>query len=249
MHKLNVSLISYANSAPFLYGILQSDIINEIELSVDFPSACADKVLSGKADIGLIPIVETLRMKKPFIIPGFCIGADDYVRTVTLCANQPVEKLSRIYLDYQSRTSVVLVKVLAKHHWNIDIEWIQAEKGFETMELPADAGKVIIGDRAFHVNTPYIYDLAHEWKTLTGLPFLFAAWVSSHQLEPSFVASFSQALEYGINHLPEASSFFLQQNPTHIDILSYLKNNINYNFDKDKHRAMTLFLKYAKDLI
>jgi chorismate dehydratase len=249
MQKINVSAISYSNSVTFLYGLLNSEILEDINLSLDIPSVCADRVLNGTADIGLIPIVETLRLPSYEIVSDYCIGADDYVRTVLLTSNSPIEEITRVFLDYQSRTSVVLVKVLAQRLWKKDIEWVSATKGFENLPLKKGEGAVIIGDRAFSANHPYQYDLAHEWKLLTGLPFVFAAWVSNKKLSDDFKKKFNDALTYGLERVDEAVAYFKLRNKTDADIASYLRNNINYPFDENKRKAKQLFLEYARQYV
>ena len=248
MQKVNVSVVSYSNSAPFVFGLRNSEIIDDINLSLDFPSACADKLLSGIADIGLIPIVEVLRMKDYKIISDLCIGANDYVKTVILASNTPVEQLSDIYLDYQSRTSVVLAKILAKHHWKIAPNWISSKVGFEKSFPINGSATVIIGDRSFGVEAKYRYDLAHEWKVLTGLPFVFAAWVSNKPIDHLFVAKFNKALHYGIDHIDQSIELFLKSNLAQTDLKDYLTNYINYPLDLHKHQAIDLFLEYAKEV-
>jgi chorismate dehydratase len=249
MQKINVSVVSYANSVPFVYGLLNSDIIEEINLSLDIPSVCADKLISGTVDIGLIPVVEILRLNTFEIISDLCIGSNDYVKTVILAADVPVNKITGIYLDYQSRTSVVLVKVLAKYFWKINPEWISTQKGFEEKAISGSIGAVIIGDRTFSVRSNYRYDLAHEWKEFTNLPFVFATWVANKKLDKSFIQRFNQALNLGIQNLDASAKFHQSRLTANVDLLDYLKNNVNYQLDEPKQRARELFLSYAKEFV
>lgn len=238
-------MVSYANSIPFAYGLMNSEVFSDINMSLDNPAVCADKVINGTADIGLIPVFEMQRIKDYLIVSDLCIGANDYVKTVILASNSPVEELSEIYLDYQSRTSVVLVKVLAHKHWKIEPTWICASEGFETTTIAGKTGAVIIGDRTFAVQSAYTYDLAHEWKQLTGLPFVFASWVSNKPIDEDFKKRFNKALEFGILHIEAAVAHFRNSLTQQVDIVDYLKNNISYALDDTKRQAMELFLKYA----
>ncbi|MDP4210253.1 MAG: menaquinone biosynthesis protein [Bacteroidota bacterium] len=249
MQKINVSVVSYSNSIPFVYGLLNSEVINDINLSLDIPAVCADKVLSGTADVGLMPIVETLRLPEFNIASDLCIGAVDKVRTVILASDVPVEDLSEIYLDYQSRTSVVLVRVLAKFFWKITPQWIPAGQGFETQAISGNSGAVIIGDRAFEAKSKYCYDLAQEWIKFTGLPFVFAAWIANKELGEEFKVRFNEALGFGIQNLEASAKLFYETHQTEADILDYLKHNISYPLDEPKRQAMELFLKYAREII
>jgi len=249
MQKIKVSVVSYSNSVPFVYGLLNSDIIGDIDLSLDIPSVCADKLINGSVDIGLIPTVEILRLKNFEIISDFCIGSDNYVKTVILASNVPLNELTGVYLDYQSRTSVTLVKVLAKHFWKVNPEWIPAQAGFEDKAIEGRTGAVIIGDRTFSVRSAYRYDLTHEWKKFTNLPFVTANWVSNKQLLLQFKQQFNQALQFGVQNLIASAQFYKSSLTENVDLLDYLRNNISYHFDEPKQKAKELFLNYAKEFV
>ena len=46
------------NTKPFLFGLQHSSILDSVELSLDVPSVCADKLKTGTVDIGIIPVTE-----------------------------------------------------------------------------------------------------------------------------------------------------------------------------------------------
>ena len=54
---INISAVSYLNTLPLIYGLNNSSLSEIINLNLDYPSICAEKFLSGKADIALVPIV------------------------------------------------------------------------------------------------------------------------------------------------------------------------------------------------
>ena len=56
MNKIKISAVSYLNSKPFIYGLQHSENLNYIDLQLDIPSVCAQKLMEGKVDVGLIPI-------------------------------------------------------------------------------------------------------------------------------------------------------------------------------------------------
>ncbi len=120
MQKIKISSVSYINSLPFIYGIENSIFLNGNHiLYKDSPANCADKLISNTIDLGLIPVAEILKIKNPQIISDYCIGAVGKVRTVLLLSQVPLSEINTILLDYESRTSVNLVKVLAEEFWKI----------------------------------------------------------------------------------------------------------------------------------
>lgn len=249
MQKISISVVAYANSLPFVYGLLNSKFSEKLDVQIDTPAVCADKLLNGSVDISLVPVAEMLRLKDATMVSDLCIGAIDYVKTVLLLSECPLEEIEEVYLDYQSRTSVVLVKVLAKHFWNITPTWKNAHAGFETEVIKNKTGAVIIGDRTFSAKANYTYDLSHEWKNFTGLPFVFAAWLSCKNLPADFIADFNAILQFGVNNIEAAVETYNHTPLSNKEICEYLYKNINYTLDADKKKALTLFLNYAKDFI
>jgi len=152
-------------------------------------------------------------------------------------------------LDYQSRTSVTLVKILAKHLWKIRPVWENATENFETKISGATAA-VIIGDRTFGLENKfaYTYDLAEEWEKLTGLPFVFACWVANKKLPDNFVTEFNAALKFGIDNRPALIAELSKENKYSTDIAHYLNEQIKYDFDEGRKKALNLFLEYMKEL-
>ncbi|MBN1184731.1 MAG: menaquinone biosynthesis protein [Bacteroidales bacterium] len=245
MNKIKVSAVSYLNTVPFVYGLKNSGIINKIELSLDIPSVCAEKLISDKVDIGLIPVAAIPQIKNYKIIADYCIGAIGRVKSVILASNIALDKIDTIYLDYQSRTSVNLVKVLAKHYWKKDVEWKNTEPGFETSVIKGNSAAVIIGDRTFAAVKQYIYiyDLAEEWYNFTHKPFVFAAWVANKDIPGDFEREFNKALRYGIDHIDEAAKEYRRRIEGCINIVDYLKNDISYPLDDNKKKGMETFLE------
>ena len=242
---IRVSAISYLNSLPFAWCLEHSDIISEIELSYDIPSQCAEKLLSDEADIGLIPIVKTLQMPEHYIVSDLCIGAGDAVRTVVLASETPPDAISMIYLDHHSRTSVVLARILAKHYWKIEPEWVHFSGDITKYPRSGNSAAVVIGDKVFGLRSPYIYDLAVEWRKFTGLPFVFACWVANKPLDEGFLSRFNGALNILFDNMNHIVEHYKDHAPAGVDLLDYWTNNISYPLTPDKQKGMELFLQYA----
>ena len=246
--KIKVSAVSYLNTLPFLNGINSSDAIDWMDLSLDIPSDCAKKLLSGEVDLGLVPVAILPQLKSYHIITDYCIGAEGVVDSVTLFSDVSLDEIESVYLDYQSRTSVNLVQLLAEKHWNITPEWIQASEGFENKIEGKKAG-VIIGDRTFSLSKEYQfkYDLSEEWFKLTGMPFVFACWVSNKELPPLFIQKFNEALSYGVKNISEVITDYNETNISKNQLEFYLTKNISYLFDDNKKKALDTFLRYIKE--
>jgi len=179
--KIKVGAVSYLNTKPLIFGFDNGMMKDEIELVIDHPANIAKALLKRTIDVGLVPVAIIPKMATHFIVSDYCIAADGEVASVCLFSEVPVEKIKTVMLDYQSRTSVMLAKYLFQHHWKLDPEFVDASEDFID-KITGTTAAVVIGDRAFEQRTvsAYRYDLSLAWKTQTGLPFVFAAWVSNN---------------------------------------------------------------------
>jgi len=250
-YPIKISAVSYLNTLPFHFGLENSNIIKEkIVLYKDIPSVCARKLIKDEVDIGLIPVAEIPKISSAKIISDYCIGAVGSVNTVLLLSDVPLNEIENIYLDYQSRTSVNLLKILVKDFWKIRPSYLETSEGYEEDISAGNAG-LIIGDRAFKYmgKFKYVYDLAEEWKKYQRMPFVFAAWVSNKLLPEEFIEEFNTSLKFGLNNIEFISEQYLSANPgIKIDVFNYLKNDISYFLDAEKRRGLNTFLKMLKSI-
>ncbi len=249
MQKIRITAISYLNTMPFVYGMMQSDYLKENSI-IDFatPSECGDKLLSGDTDVGIVPVAILPRLGNYTIVAPFCIGAVGKVASVSLFSDVPLLKIKKIVLDYQSRTSVALVQILAEKYWKINPEFINGQPGFEN-KIGGETAGVVIGDRALLMQKrfKYNYDLSEEWLLYTGLPFVFALWVSTKKLLPEFTREFSKALKNGLSRIDEMVLSRKDIVFSTDEIVKYLKVNLSYDFNEAKKRGLELFLKYLSE--
>jgi chorismate dehydratase len=244
MSKIKISAITYLNTKPFLYGITHSTIMDDIDLSLDVPSVCADKMKAGTADLGIIPVAEISEVKGAHILTDFCISCSGKVRTVVLVSQVPIDEVQSIVLDYQSRTSVHLIRILVRDYWKIRPAWIDGGINYIKEDIRGTTAGVIIGDRVFEAEKqfPYVYDLGDAWKALTGLDFVFACWVANKPIDKEFSEKFSEALQNGIAHIPEVIEEYQLLYPDY-PFEEYFRENIFYHFDDSKRKGMALFLE------
>jgi chorismate dehydratase len=247
MTKIKISAITYLNTKPFLYGITHKDLMDFIDLSLDVPSVCADKLKAGTVDLGIIPVAEISEIKGAAVVTDYCIACSGKVRTVVLASRVPLEAVEKIVLDYQSRTSVQLVRILARDYWKIDPEWRDGEANYIEEDLNGTTAGLIIGDRVFEAEKqfPYIYDLGEAWKAHTGLDFVFACWVSNKPLENAFIEKFEAALQSGIDHIPDVIGEYQVRYPDY-PFEEYFRENIFYHLDESKRKGMELFLSLIR---
>jgi chorismate dehydratase len=239
--KIRVGAVNYLNTKPLIYGFEQGLMEQEIELTVDYPAKLAQMLLDDTIDTGLIPVAIIPKLKEHYITGKYCIGCNGEVASVCVFSEVPLNQVTHLLLDYQSRTSVALLKILLREHWHISPVLLEAATGYEAQITGTTAG-LVIGDRAFKQRTrsKYIYDLGLAWKEMTGLPFVFAAWVANKKLDEQFTRSFNNTAGEGLQHLETIAA--LAALPDY-SLYKYYTENISYELDAEKLKALNLFLQ------
>ena len=239
--KVRVGAVSYLNTKPLIYGIEKGMIKEEAELLIDYPSKIASMLLEDEIDVGLVPVAIIPEMKEHYIISDYCIGSVGKVASVCLFSEVPLDKIKTVLLDYQSRTSVALLKVLIKNFWKIDVLFEETSGNYQSKISGTTAG-LVIGDRALQQRkiSSFIYDLGEEWEKFTGLPFVFAAWINNKKLDEGFIQHFNEANAFGLHKIDEVVS----ENPYSVfDLHHYYTDCISFDLDEKKKKGLELFLK------
>ncbi len=249
MKKIKVGIVNYLNTAPLIYGLKNSPVIDEIELIPDYPANLAKDLLDGTIDLGLVPVAVIPQLNQWWLMSDYCIGCEGPVASVCIFSDVPIENVERVLLDYQSRTSVELAKLLISDYWKLDAELIDAAEDFQQHIKGTTAG-LVIGDRSFSQRkvSKYAYDLGEAWKSFTGLPFVFAAWISNKPLEADFIRSFNNANAYGVDNISNVIASLNFNNSVNLE--EYFSKYISYNLDEPKRKALRKFLQHLnKDII
>lgn len=239
--KIRVGAVSYLNTKPLLYGIERAECRKDMDLVLDYPAKVAQMLLNDEIDMGLVPVAVIPRLREWHINTDFCIGADGDVASVCLFSETELHQTEKVLLDYQSRTSAALTRVLLKNYWRMDP--VIEDGGGEDYRsrINGTTAGLVIGDRALEQRriSTYIYDLADAWKDHTGLSFTFAAWISNKPIDPGFIDAFNAANAVGFQHLDE----IVAAHPYAIfDLKKYYKQHISYQLDERKRAGLEEFL-------
>jgi len=95
------------------------------------------------------------------------------------------------------------------------------------------------------VDTLFVYDVAEQWREMTGKPCVLAVWVGRRELiTPEVVADFLASKEYGlarIGEIAEAASLKLEL-PPH-DLAIYLRDHIDFSLDGPNLEGLELYFR------
>ncbi|MBL7751138.1 MAG: menaquinone biosynthesis protein [Chitinophagaceae bacterium] len=240
--KIKVGIVSYLNTRPLIYGLRQEPMASQIELWEDTPARLADMLVNGEIDLGLVPVATIPHLPTYQVVGNYCIGTEGEVASVCLFSEVPLEQIETVYLDYQSRSSVALLKWIMQEYWGIKPRLIDAENEDFRAEIKGTSAGLVIGDRAFEQRkiSTFIYDLGSEWKKITGLPFVFAAWVSVKPLPEAFIRDFNQANAVGLNALDD---ILKDIHYDLYDLRKYYTIHVSYPLNEAKRRGMEKFLQ------
>jgi chorismate dehydratase len=259
MPGLRISAISFLNTAPLMWDFEHGEVANDFEIAYTIPSECAAALAANRADIGIIPAITYAEIPGLVILPNIAIAAKDRVRSILLISKVPMEQVRTVATDTSSRTSVALTQVLFTKFFGGPRELTPHAPQLESMLERHDAA-LLIGDAALQVppNPAYhFYDLASEWRRLTGKPFVFAFWavrLDALRRTPAgmdLVEVFQNSRDNGLR--PENLAVIAREwSPrlvlTEADVLSYLTNNIHYCLDRENHAGLQLFLRYSHEI-
>ncbi len=243
--KIRVGVVNYLNTKPLLYGLEKEPISSRIGLIGDYPARLAQMLIDNEIDLGLVPVAVLPRLPEYHIAGDYCIGTEGEIASVALFSEVPMSEIKKVYLDYQSKTSVELLKYLMKEYWGINPELIEARDEDYRKEIKGTTAGLVIGDRAFEQRkiSTFIYDLGSEWRSITGLPFVFAAWVSTKKLPDDFIRLLNEANAAGMNHIDE----IVAANPFDLyDLKKYYTLHLSYKLDLQKQKGLELFLSVLK---
>jgi chorismate dehydratase len=187
--SLRIGRIAYVNCYP-VYGAVDRGVVTlDGELISGVPTSLNALMAAGSLDISVVSAVEYARDSARYLLlPDLAISCDGPVRSVMLFSKRPVQELDgrRVLVSRSSMTAVALLELLFDHVWRAEPDFIPGDAEIGDIarfdEEPHDA-RLVIGDAALLLDGPaspypYRYDLGSEWKTWTGLPFVFAVWVA-----------------------------------------------------------------------
>ena len=239
--------MSYLNTKPLLYGLEHGQMSNEVELVLDYPANLVRLLQSNQIDIGLIPVGALPSLGDYHIISDYCIGTEGEVASVAVFSEVSMEEIDTVLLDYQSRTSVMLCKILFEKHWKKKVQFIDAKDESYIDNIHGNVAGLVIGDRALKIRDKFKFkfDLGLAWKEMTGLPFVFAVWVRKKEISGEFIPLFNEANGMGLSKI---NLIIDHNNESSYPMDMYFRKNISYRLTEGMRESMSLYLSFLKNI-
>lgn len=220
-----------------------------VDLSFSLPSVCSRELELGRIQIGLVPVAEIARQGLE-IVPGVGITCFGPVRSILLISKCPVREIKTFAADSSSRTSVQLARVILRERYGVTPHITAHEPVLDRMLKHSDAA-LVIGDPALLIDPtdlPYeCLDLGEEWRILTGLPMVFAAWGGKPGLPFSALEKITRgSYAYGAQRIDEIIAVEHQKRGISEQLAThYLKHNIRYLLGPHEEKGLETFLELA----
>ncbi len=272
MSRLKISAISYLNTAPLMWDFEHSGAATSIDFDISYtiPSACAEALGAGTADIGIIPAAAYATIPDLVVIPDVAIAARRAVRSILLVSRRPVDtgpptkindqwwkNVRTVALDTSSMTSAALVKILFA-------KWLGGPREYKPMAPDLDAmleacdAALLIGDPALQVDRTryFTLDLAEEWVARTGKSFVFAFWAIRGEAlagrnAAAIAAAFKNSRDHGL--LPKNLEAIAQEWAPRLglpvgEVRVYLTQHIHYYLDPPCLEGLELYYRLGAEI-
>ncbi len=241
---IRIAPVNYTNTYPLLIYLDELVQDKTIEIESMIPSAIPSALQDGAIDLGLAPVGGLSMLDAYHEVGTYGIATEGEVASVCLFSDVPVERLKTVYLDYQSRTSVKLLQWLFKNYFHQDVEYKESTDDSYINQISGETGGLVIGDRAFDLmgRKKHVNDLGAAWNDATGLPFVFAIWVSKRRLSDDFVARFDALQAKGVGDIDAViKSHHLEDYK--YDMHRYYTENISYKLGNEHRMSIRKFLE------
>lgn len=257
------------NPAPLMWDFehapRNSELSFRYRLHYTLPSRCADELIAGRADLGLIPIASLT--PDLMIVPGSTIASLDRVRSIQLIVKRPhtLGSVKTIAADHASRSSRAYAELILRRFYSNSPYFVTQAANPIAMLEHADAA-LLIGDPALlaleardeiesAAGPCEWFDVAHEWHTLTGLPWVAAVWAARPEAiaegriaAAQLIDDLTQSRDQGLAHIEDLVTEWrprISLSPE--TIRHYFTQNIHYTLTEACAETITLFRRYAAE--
>lgn len=270
-----LGIIKYTNTAPLIHSLERELDGQAVEFLRDVPTGINAALLDGRVDLANISAFEFVQnADKLRALPDFSISVLGAVYSVNLFHTVPWADLAgrTIATTTHSATSVKLLETLLRLD-GIDARLERVDSLDVEALLETYPAVLLIGDAAlewwYRVCGPIsdttqmhrlphegrlsggkpvtVTDLAMNWYTHTGLPFVFAVWASRRDTPPPFdlVLGMRRARRYGIGHLAQVAGIEAQRLKLPERIVQHYLWNFRYHLEAPDRAGLEQFARLS----
>lgn len=265
MPPIRLGCVQYLNTLPLIEGLATW---RDARIITAVPSRLIDMLLSGEVDIALASVIDAARYAdRVRLLEAGMIGCDGPTLTVRLFSRVPIAEITSVGIDTDSHTSAALMQVILhrRDHLRPRIFDFDARERMLTgasstasTNSQPDAllliGDKVVTDPPSAADYPHQLDLGEAWKQLTGLPFVYAAWMCRAGDETSLaVRTAADVLDRQRRHNATRLSWVVASHAADRHwpadtAAEYVGHLLKYNLDAPEREAIDKFIAWAHQL-
>lgn len=256
---LKIGALSFINALPFFHPLLSNKVTTDASFETGAPTEINALLERGEIDIGLISSASFLANRDKYVLlTNLGIGATRQMGSVSLFTKEELHTLDGkvIAVPNASATSVMLLRILCMHFWNVSplfVEYTKETQAFKLLERVD--GLLMIGDEALShaVSCSYhVTDLANSWYTHTKKPFVFAVfatrcdkWMRQCEEVRDFHYALSCAYNYSQDNFEETLEKAKEKTGLSLRFLKNYFKMIDYQLHSDHFQGLEYFAQLA----
>lgn len=245
---MRIAAIRFINALPLIYGLEKNP---SHQFRFETPSNCYRSLLSRYSDLALIPIFGTQTSDQIYAFPELGIAAEKSTESVFLFSQRPPQEIRSIATDPASLTSTTLLKIILQKMYANSPTVVPNTYQNISEALQHHDAVLVIGDGAILANRAgyHVLDLASEWHSFTGLPFVFAIWASDRPLDDPEKNELLESYDRATQNWDEIYERAARALNLDVPFLKrYYNYDLHYRLTKQDHEGFRRFIELASEL-
>lgn len=249
--------VPYLNAEPLIWPLEEGKIDHPHKIIRATPKVLVEMLKNEEVDCAIAPVAALLENSDLIPIPDVAIACRGAVASVILFHDDPLEELSTIWLDPDSRTSNLLIQILRKKRSDNPCDFIMPveDEAPSISNMPPRNGRLIIGDPALSYASEMsgitgITDLGKLWKDETNLPFTFARWIArTADIAGQLTALLKETRDWSLLNLHHLIDPLAEKYDFRSALVDrYLRQNITYMFGPREQAGVSEYFRLAKEI-
>jgi chorismate dehydratase len=245
---MRIAAIRFINALPLIYGLEKNPAHS---ILFETPSNCYKRLLNREVDLALIPIFGTQTSDQIYGYPELGIAAERRTESVLLFSKKPPSEIRSVALDPASLTSTTLLKIILQKKYQAVPDYVTNTEADVGAALHHHDAVLTIGDAALleQKGKNLTLDLAEEWYSFTGLPFLFAVWASHRKLDETEKNELLDSYEQATQNWDEIYARAGQALRLDIEFLKrYYNYDLHYRLTKLDLEGFQKYIEFASEM-
>jgi len=231
------------NVKPLVHSFEHGGLPSGWELVYAPPAELAEMLASGEIAAAPVSSFATFRNPDLEICPGICIAADGPVQSVLMVSKYALENICTVALDSGSLSGANMLRIILAEAYGMRPSFLPMSPESVSAMLAVCDAALIIGNPAMLCPKDglVVFDIADEWKKLTGLPAVFAVWAGP-EMTPELVGVLHDSRNEGMARLEDIARQECDRLGLPFEVCyAYLSEIMIYDLGEREARGLKMF--------